>query len=91
MAWDSIKMAQQFLQRANALHPEEDPDTYAVVLAKQELYYECYMTAFSRMEIVKMLQKAIAGDIKLPKDVDVSEYRTAYAQEAEKIMASLPD
>lgn len=66
MQWNGIAIGQKFFQRANALHPEEDPATFSETLAKQNLYYECYMTAFSRDALEKMLNKSSAGDIELP-------------------------
>jgi hypothetical protein len=83
-----MQVGHRFFQRANALHPNDDPGHYDAILAKQELYYECYMSAFSREEFNKMLTKAISGDIKLPEEndrVDAEKYRKAYKREAEAV------
>jgi hypothetical protein len=96
MEWNGVQIGQRFFQRANALHPNEDRAQYDEILARQDLYYECYMTAFSREEFSKMLAKAMNGDIDLPKEsddvnpekfrqVDADRYRRAFKQEAEVI------
>lgn len=88
MEWNSIQLAQQFLQRANALHPDDEPGNYDETLARQDLYYECYMTAFSKEQLGKMLEKAMHEEIKLPEEndrVDAVKYRNAYRREAELV------
>jgi hypothetical protein len=91
MEWNSIQMAQKFLQRANALHPEEGASEgrFEEELARQELLYECYMMSFSKEKLISFLNDAIAGKTKLPDEVkldDESRYRSAYAQEAKVLM-----
>jgi DNA-binding NarL/FixJ family response regulator len=87
MEWDKIKMAQQFLAHANGLHPEEamDQDEACRLLALQDLYYECYISSFSREKLLEALDSALAGKIVIPKDVNEKKYREAYKAEAEKI------
>jgi hypothetical protein len=86
MEWNSIQMAQKFLQRANALHPEEaaSEGRFEEELARQELLYECYMMSFSKEKLISFLNDAMAGKMKLPDEVELDEsrYRSAYAQEA---------
>jgi hypothetical protein len=101
MKWDSIKMAQRFLQQANGLHPQEAKyeGRFDEVLAHQELYYECYMTSFNREKLIGLLKEAVAGKFSLPKPSDESEdpieaieekeYRKAYAQLATQILADV--
>ena len=101
MKWDSIKMAQKFLQQANGLHPEEAKyeGRFEEVLAHQELYDECYMTSFNRDKLIEFLKGAVAGKINLPKPEDESEdpveeideekYREAYAQLASQILSEV--
>jgi hypothetical protein len=92
MEWNSIAIGQKYFQRANAIHPEEDPEAYSELLARQDLYYECYMSAFSREQFMGMLQKSINGDIKLPEEtegVDIERYRSAFALEASSVLKTL--
>jgi hypothetical protein len=101
MKWDSIKMAQKFLQQANGLHPEEakHEGRFEEVLAHQELYDECYMSSFSRDKLTEFLKQAVAGKISRSQSGDESEepileldeekYREAYAQLANKILSDV--
>ena len=92
MEWNGIAIGQKFFKRANALHPEDDAETYSETLAKQNLYYECYMTAFSKDELQKMLNKSMAGDIELPEEkdkIDIGKYRAAFADEAKVVMQEI--
>jgi len=93
MDWDKFKIAQKFLQKANAIHPEdeEDGDRRDRSLALQDVYYDCYMSSFSRKDLIKRLEEIVAGKIELPEEEEVNadKYRTAYTQEAQKILSSL--
>jgi hypothetical protein len=93
MQWDSIKTAQKFLLQANALHPDKSDGggRYEDELARQELFYECYMCCFTKERLTELLHAAISGNFKIPKEVEVDEakYRTAYAQQARVILADL--
>ena len=92
MSWDKFKVAQTFLQRANAIHPE---DEYDVVrreksLAVQDVYYDCYMSSFSREDLIKRLREVIGGKIEMPEDeVDADHYRDIYIKEAKHILLSI--
>jgi hypothetical protein len=91
MEWDKIKIAQSFLAKANALHPEEeyDADERVKMQALQDLYYECYMSSFSKEKLGGHLDQAIKGDVKIPDEVDEQKYKTAYSRHAEKIKLDL--
>lgn len=93
--WDKFKMAQKYLQRANAIHPEDAESESARVeaLALQDVYYDCYMSSFSREDLIKRLSAIIDGKIDMPddeEDLDEPRYREIYIQEARTILASLP-
>ncbi len=88
-------MAQKYLQRANAIHPEDAESESARVeaLALQDVYYDCYMSSFSREDLIKRLSAIIDGKIDMPddeEDLDEPRYREIYIQEARTILASLP-
>ena len=72
MTWDSLKMAERFLRQANALYPEEarSEGSFEEVLARQDLYYECYMNSFSKEKVVDFLNQSLNGNIKCPDEVD---------------------
>jgi hypothetical protein len=93
MAWDKFRMAQRFLQRANAIHPEdaEDDDSHDEALALQDVYYDCYMSSFSKEDLVKRLLEIVAGKIEMPEEegVDEERYRAIYLREAGVILASI--
>jgi hypothetical protein len=89
--WNGIAIGQKFFQRANGIHPDDDPDTYSENLAKQNLYYACYMMAFSKDEFQKMLANSMEGKVEMPKEdelekIDVERYRKAFADEARSVM-----
>lgn len=87
-------MAQKFLQRANAIHPE-DADTEEgriEALALQDVYYDCYMSSFSKEDLIKRLSAVIAGNINMPEDeenLDETRYREIYIKEAQNILGTL--
>lgn len=93
MPWDKIKAAQKFLQQANAIHPEDAgrTDLHARALARQDVYYDCYMSSFTKEELLKRLQAIISGKIEMPEEEEVDEgiYRETYAAEAKLIHASI--
>ena len=93
MEWDKFKMAQQFLQRANAIHPEDSGDAAERVnaLALQDVYYDCYMSSFSREDLLKRLAEVINGKIEIPEEEDLDEarYREVYMREARIILAKI--
>ena len=93
MEWDKFKMAQKFLQRANAIHPEDAFDSVGRVdaLARQDVYYDCYMSSFSRKDLVKRLHEVIEGKITIPEEEDLDErrYRETYVSEARIILESI--
>jgi hypothetical protein len=84
MEWNNIKVAENFLRRANAIHPEEDSYSYAEDLARQDFYYECYMMCFTKEKLDELLVKVLGGDVKVPKGADASAYKSAYMDEAKK-------
>jgi hypothetical protein len=89
--WDKFSMAQKFLQKANAIHPEDSHD-YDEALALQDVYYDCYMSSFSKEDLLKRLQEVVAGKIELPEEedeVDERKYRAVYMKEAKLILGSL--
>jgi len=92
MEWDKFKMAWTFLQKANAIRPE-DGENSAVrdhALALQDLYYECYMSSFSREELMKRLRAVIGGALEMPEaEVDQNLYRDVYMKEAQNILSSV--
>lgn len=93
MGWDKFKMAQKFLQRANAIHPEDSDDKLQRVdaLALQDVYYDCYMSSFSREDLLKRLSEVISGKIEMPEEEvdDADRYRATYIKEAEVIRSSI--
>lgn|GEM_PF-5922192 len=90
MSWDPVSVAGKFLQKANAIHPEDaEGESYADRLAAQELYYECYMCSFSRDKLVEFLQSSVAGNIKVPDNVQEKKYRVAFVREAERLLKEL--
>lgn len=93
MAWDKFRIAQKFLQRANAIHPEdaEGERAHAEALAMQDVYYDCYMSSFSREALLKRLTEVVEGKFEMPDegDVDENSYRQTYIKEASKIMSSI--
>lgn len=93
MEWDKFRMAQKFLQKANAIHPEDavGRDQFNEALALQDVYYECYMSSFSRADLIKRLEEIVAGKITMPEEQEVDEekYRASFAKEARRILASL--
>ena len=93
MEWDKFKMAQRFLQKANAIHPEDADDEPGRVnaLARQDVYYDCYMSSFSREDLMKRLATVIDGNFEMPEedDVDEAQYRATYISEARVVLASV--
>lgn len=93
MAWDKFRMAQKFLQRANAIHPEDaDGETaHAEALAMQDVYYDCYMSSFSREDLLKRLNDIVAGKFEMPEEGEIEEevYRATYIKEAGRIITSV--
>ena len=95
MEWDKIKMAQQFLSYANALHPEEarSEGRFEEELARQELYYECYMSSFTKEKLTEVLNGIVAGKVSFPEekpdDLNEEKYTKAYAQEAQAVLRKL--
>ena len=94
MEWNKIKIAQKFLQRANAIYPEDMDDSSGRVdaLARQDVYYDCYMSCFSREDLLKRLTAVVAGNIEMPEDephLDEPRYKATYIKEAQAILTSL--
>ena len=94
MEWDKFKIAQKFLQKANAIHPEEagSSEGYAEALALQDVNYDCYMSCFSREDLIKRLQAVVSGKIEKPEeeeDLDEETYRATYVKQAKLILASI--
>lgn len=93
MTWNKFKIAQTFLQKANAIHPEEEEaaDRRDQALALQNVYYECYMSSFSRDDLVKRLQVMVNGNIEMPEEEDVNEsrYRDAYMKASRDALAQI--
>jgi hypothetical protein len=93
MDWDKFKIAQKFLQKANAIHPEEfdDAGQHDSALALQDVHYDCYMSSFSREDLLKRLREIISGKIEMPeeKEIDESRYKEVYKKEAAAILSSL--
>lgn len=90
MEWDKFEMAQRFLRKANAIHPE-DSDNADEALAIQDVYYECYMSSFSRDNLLKRLREIVDGDIVMPEEIEVDEeiYRSVCIREANAILLSV--
>jgi hypothetical protein len=93
MAWDKFRMAQKFLQRANAIHPEdaEGEAAQTEALAIQDVYYDCYMSSFSREDLLKRLADIVAGKFEMPEETDVDEsiYKDTYIREALRITGTI--
>ena len=92
MSWDKFKIAQKFLQKANAIHPEDEHDISRreMSLALQDVYYDCYMSSFSREDLIKRLQEVVGGKIEMPEEeVDGEKYRDHYIREAKVILDSI--
>jgi hypothetical protein len=84
VAWDSRKIADKFLKRANAIHPEDSlgEASYESDLAKQDFYYECYMMSFTHDKLKELLDGAVQGTFKIPEKINADSYRDAYIGEA---------
>ena len=93
MEWDKFKIAQKFLKKANAIHPEDidDKRLHDEALALQDVHYDCYMSSFSREDLLKRLHEIIGGKIEMPEEegIDESVYREAYTKEANAILKSI--
>ena len=93
MDWDKFKVAQKFLQKANAIHPEdaERSDLHDKALATQDIYYDCYMSSFSKEDLIKRLREIVGGNIELPEETKVDEvrYRETYTEQAKAILDAL--
>ena len=93
MKWDKFRIAQEFLQKANALHPEDAGDGEArdELMARQDVYYDCYMSSFGKEDLLKRLAEVVNGKFELPEQEGVDErtYRAAYVKEAKIILASI--
>jgi hypothetical protein len=95
MEWDSIKMGQKFLRQANALHPEEarHEGRFEDELAIQDLFYECYVTSFSRDKLIEQLKASVEGNVKIPEelpdDFNEQKYRKAYSKQAGIVLGEL--
>lgn len=93
MEWDKFTAARKFLQKANAIHPEdyEQHHTRDTALARQDVYYDCYMSSFSKESLVQRLEEIVAGKIELPEEtqVDAETYRAVYIREATIILAAI--
>jgi hypothetical protein len=89
MEWNSIRMAEKFLQRANGIHPEEadGEEHHDRELARQNVLYECYMTSFNRETLIEFLYSSIANNFTVPKEVkDERIYRDAYIRQAREVL-----
>lgn len=92
MEWDKFRMAQKFLQKANAIRPEDaDGAAHDESLALQDVYYDCYMSSFSREDLLKRLEDVVNGRFEIPEEGEVDEgrYRATYIKEAKMILASI--
>jgi hypothetical protein len=93
MEWDRFKMAQKFLQRANAIYPEDADNSIRQVdaLALQDFYYDCYMSSFSREDLLKRLAEIVSGKIALPEEevADEDRYRSTYLKQAQSILNAI--
>ena len=93
MTWDKFRMAQRFLQKANAIHPEDEHESILrnEALAMQDVYYDCYMSSFSREDLLKRLANVIEGKFEMPDEEELDErlYRATYIKEARIIMNSI--
>ena len=94
MEWDKFRMAQKFLQRANAIHPEEADGSVArsEALAVQDVYYDCYMSSFNREVLLKRLSEVSDGKIEIPEeaeDIDEPVYKARYLKEAQNIATAI--
>lgn len=91
MSWNSIQMAQHYLSRANAIHPEEaENETIRDKnLAIQDLYYECYQESFDKSRLVALLEGVLMGNVKIPKEVNEENYKRAFMDEAGAILSSI--
>ena len=93
MEWDKFKIAQKFLQKANAIHPEDAAGSalHARALALQDVNYDCYMSSFSREDLLKRLGDIVNGNITMPEEEEVDEpqYREVYVREAKAILSAI--
>ena len=77
---------------ANAIHPEDehDPVEREKSLAIQDVYYDCYMSSFSREDLVKRLREVVDGKIEMPEtEVDAERYRANYIREGQVMLAAI--
>ena len=92
MEWDKFRIAQKFLQKANAIHPEDAlAEARDESRALQDVYYDCYMSSFSREDLLKRLEEVASGKFEMPEDEEVNEgkYRATYIKEAKIILSSI--
>jgi hypothetical protein len=89
MEWDRIRMAQQYLQKANGIRTEAGDCDYDEKRALQDLFDECYVASFSREKLVDLLAASCQGNFKIPEDVDAERYRKAYVREASVMLNEL--
>lgn len=88
MEWDARKKAQEYLRIANAIHPEESKGTsdFEGELARQDVYYECYMLSFSQEKLKEFLEKSASGEVRIPDDVDHDSYVTHFSKTARQLL-----
>ena len=91
MQWDARKKAQDYLRIANAIHPEEFKGSaeFEQELARQDLYYECYMLSFSLEKLKAFLEKSASGEVRIPEDVDGDVYVKQFSEEARQLLTSI--
>jgi hypothetical protein len=94
VAWDARKKAQEYLQKANAIHPEESrfEGGYEQDLALQNVYYECYMMSFDPAKLKEFLASAVDGKVKMPEndeeeiEIDQALYRQEFMKHAKSLL-----
>ena len=88
MNWNAREMANHFLIRANAIHPDEgfSESEKAGMMGTQDLFYQCYVNSFDRSKLIEFLNATVSGDVKVPDDIDEQDaYREGFMAAAKRV------
>jgi hypothetical protein len=92
MIWDSRKEANDYLIKANAIHPEEGftKEEKAGMAGRQDLFYECYVNSFDKTKLIEFLETTISGNVKVPEEIEEQEaYKESFIDTAQFVKGDL--